>query len=362
MLRKTFGQRCAVPPARGAVLVLAILAVICAGATAAAAQDAGPNRAGLVVVHGGGQVVKRCVEFSETQITGLELLQRAGMDLSLDDSNPLGVAVCRLEGEGCGFPQEACFCQCQGSPCVYWSYWQGTDGNGWQYSTNSAAMRSLGNGDVDGWYWGASDFGAGSPLPPVAFDEICLPPSATPTATATHRPPTATPLPEPTDPPPTVTPPPTPTDASPPPTNTPEPPQPALTPPPPLSETRTPFPIAEGAAVVATPTPPGSAGVTVITAAPTTGVAPAATPAGKATAMPSPSAAPDAGSAASVTPRPARTGPPSTPLLAGGPAPAPARRDDARRSPLRGILVAAGIALGGAAACGMALVAAKRPR
>ena len=57
------------------------------------------NRAGLVVVHSNGQVVKQCVLFTESQISGLDLLTRAGLDLNADASNPTGVAVCRLDRE-----------------------------------------------------------------------------------------------------------------------------------------------------------------------------------------------------------------------------------------------------------------------
>lgn len=43
-----------------------------------ARSAASSNRAGLVIVHGNGQTIKRCVEFAEAQITGLDLLTRAG--------------------------------------------------------------------------------------------------------------------------------------------------------------------------------------------------------------------------------------------------------------------------------------------
>jgi chemotaxis protein CheC len=49
----------------------------------------------------------------------------------------MGATICRIDGEGCNFPTESCFCQCQGSPCIYWSYWRLTEGE-WRYSNIGA--------------------------------------------------------------------------------------------------------------------------------------------------------------------------------------------------------------------------------
>lgn len=158
-------------------------------------SSAGSNRAGLLIVHGNGQTLKRCVEFTESQITGLDLLTRAGLDLNEDASNAIGVAVCRIDQEGCTFPGQSCFCQCQGSPCVYWSYWRLTGGT-WKYSNTGASINVLHNGDVDGWVWGAGNFSsASSPPPSITFDQICAQLTATRTPTATSLPSTNTPMP-----------------------------------------------------------------------------------------------------------------------------------------------------------------------
>ena len=86
-----------------------------------------PNQAALVIVHGDGRVVTRCVGFSEAQITGADLLQRSGLDLNIEASS-MGATICRIDGEGCTFPQESCFCQCEGASCNYWSYWRWENG------------------------------------------------------------------------------------------------------------------------------------------------------------------------------------------------------------------------------------------
>jgi hypothetical protein len=174
------------------------------------------NRAGLVVAHSDGTVLTRCVEFSEPEITGDELLTRAGLSIVVDPYPGTGVAVCAIDGEGCAASD--CFCQCRGSPCVYWAYYRLVNGQ-WEYSGMGASTLPARNGDVQGWAWGEGGTGGGALPPLLPFDEVCIPPTPTPTntplptdtptpvpPTATHtvtsvppsptlRPPTATPIP-----------------------------------------------------------------------------------------------------------------------------------------------------------------------
>ena len=176
----------------------AIILVITALVVPSNATD-GPHRAGLIIVHSNGQMSQRCVEFSGETISGLEFLQQSGLDLTVDATNSVGVAVCRIDSEGCTFPSQACFCQCQGAKCVYWSYWHLTSGGAWQYSSLGAGNRILHDGDVDAWMWGPVTNTSINLLPALRFDQICAPPtptaSPTATATATLLPPTATPPP-----------------------------------------------------------------------------------------------------------------------------------------------------------------------
>jgi hypothetical protein len=119
----------------------------------AAAQAQEPNRAGLIVQFPEGRVETACVEFSENEITGVDLLNRSGLVVNIDYSSGLGAAVCKISDTGCSVPDDPCFCQCQGSSCNYWNYWQLKDGQ-WAYSPLGAGNRRLGDGDVDGWVWG----------------------------------------------------------------------------------------------------------------------------------------------------------------------------------------------------------------
>ncbi len=181
------------------------------------------NRAGVVIQYGDGRVETYCVLFSEPEISGLDLLQRTGVDVIIDTTMVWGAAVCKIGAEGCNFPLEPCFCQCQGATCVYWAYYHLRDGT-WVYSDVGPSNYVVRDGDVDGWAWGAGLPGVATPPPVVELEAICplttSPVTVTPTPTPTA---TATPLPSPT---PTFTPIPASPLASP----TPMPPTPALTP------------------------------------------------------------------------------------------------------------------------------------
>jgi hypothetical protein len=150
----------------------------------------------------------------------MEALRRSGLDLIIDETGSAGSIVCKINGCGCDFPSEPCFCQCQGTPCRFWSYWHFKNGS-WQFSTAGAGSYSVRDGMVEGWAWGEGSAGGGPKiLPNVSFDELCSPATATstplptatqtppPTETPTSAPPTETSTPKPTrtrTPTPTVT-------------------------------------------------------------------------------------------------------------------------------------------------------------
>lgn len=137
------------------------------------------NQAALVVMHGDGRVVTRCVEFGEPQISGYDLLQRSGLDLNIEVSG-MGAAICRIDHEGCTYPQESCFCRAEGDIYSYWSYWRFAE-TGWTYSQLGASNRQVLPGAVEGWVWGV---GAADSAPAaITFADVCAPAAATPTAT-----------------------------------------------------------------------------------------------------------------------------------------------------------------------------------
>lgn len=248
--------------------------LLMAAATGGAVQAQGPEqgaRAGIVIDFGDGVVHTACVDLgADGQATGEEVLAAAGFDVLIEYS-PMGGAVCKIGGQGCNFPGQPCWCQCMSSPCVYWSY-NYLQESQWIYSGLGASTRTVRQGDVEGWAWGAGTVAQGAAPPLRTFEQICAPPTATPTWTP---PPTNTPPPTATWTPwPTNTPPPTPT-WTPWPTNTPPPtptwtPWPTDTPPPTATWTPVPAPQAVGALPSDTPTAtPAPVGTAAASATPT---------------------------------------------------------------------------------------------
>ncbi len=156
-----------------------------AGATGVADEQAGLHRAALVVRYSDNNVHTSCVSFAEPEITGEELLQRSGLVVLLDFNAGLGGAVCSINGQGCSYPGQDCFCQCLGSQCQYWAYYHWENG-AWQYASTGASQYSVTDGALEGWSWGQGNFVTGVEPPQITFDEVCAAAStATPTATAT---------------------------------------------------------------------------------------------------------------------------------------------------------------------------------
>jgi hypothetical protein len=161
---------------------------------ASVSAQGGGNRAALVVRAGDGSVQTKCVSFSEPAISGEGLLNRSGMTVVINSNSGQGGAVCSINGYGCAFPTQDCFCKCQGKNCEYWAYYHWV-GGAWQYSQVGATGYQVKNGALEGWSWGQGNFSSGTIPPTVKFEDICTSPTATPTVTAT---PTRTPSPTPT--------------------------------------------------------------------------------------------------------------------------------------------------------------------
>jgi hypothetical protein len=131
-----------------------------------------PNRAGLVVVHGDGQVETRCVAFEPESISGYELLQRSGLELRMEVAG-MGPTICLIDGEGCT-ADEACFCRCQSGPCAYWTYWRESE-TGWRFSNIGAGSTAISDGMVEGWVWGESKPNQAATVAPpdLTFAQVC---------------------------------------------------------------------------------------------------------------------------------------------------------------------------------------------
>ncbi|HUS69928.1 MAG TPA: hypothetical protein VM075_04030 [Anaerolineae bacterium] len=155
-----------------ATVALLLLRVCPAGEVLA--QDT--QRAGLVVRFYDGSVFSECIEFSQPDISGCEVLNLSSLSVVYGGYGTYGEAVCTINGVGC--PASNCFCECGGVDCEYWAYYH-LGGAKWNYSTAGCSSHFVEAGDVEGWAWGAGTVGATSEVqPPVmTFEELCAPPT-----------------------------------------------------------------------------------------------------------------------------------------------------------------------------------------
>ncbi|MCB9127541.1 MAG: hypothetical protein H6638_06490 [Ardenticatenales bacterium] len=183
--RMTTGRSLHIP-----FLLITIVAAALLLAPATRAQPA-ERRAGVVVQFGAGNVQRFCVDLGDDgSASGYEVLQATGLALILEGS-ALGATVCQLDGVGCAYPSEGCFCQYP----TYWSYSRLVDG-AWQYSSLGLTSTTVRGGDVEGWAWGEGNANVGAAPPLIPFDQLCPPVAPTaPPATSTPPPASATAVP-----------------------------------------------------------------------------------------------------------------------------------------------------------------------
>ncbi len=143
-----------------------------------ALAQGGEHRAALVMRFADGSVQTRCVAFSEPSLSGQQLLVRSGFPIIVNPNGAFGGAVCSINGAGCNYPGQDCFCRCMSAQCEYWAYYHwvpagsGTAGN-WEYSQTGAAGYEVKDGAVEGWSWGPGNFSSGTEPPKIAFADIC---------------------------------------------------------------------------------------------------------------------------------------------------------------------------------------------
>ncbi|HEX9696564.1 MAG TPA: hypothetical protein VGB64_09675 [Actinomycetota bacterium] len=140
-----------------------------------AAAQAAQRHAGLIVETPGG-TRQFCIAFTAeeeaTGFDGIDLLQRAGLPVVLGGTRDLA-SVCRIGDDGCDDPGD-CFCQCRDAgaeACRFWGYYTLSADGAWTFAQESASLRRIRDGDVDGWRFGAHAGGEG--VPPRVPDERC---------------------------------------------------------------------------------------------------------------------------------------------------------------------------------------------
>jgi hypothetical protein len=158
-----------------AVSVAAFASLAPGSPVPSACAAAGSNHAALVVEHGDGSVVSRCVAFDASQVTGEELLNASGIVWSGQTFGGFGDAVCSMDGE------PARYSSCPGKD-GYWAVFVVRGGGAWQLSNVGISTLTLADGDAEGFRYVPSSANPVAPPLPVG---ICAPASSGPTAAAT---------------------------------------------------------------------------------------------------------------------------------------------------------------------------------
>jgi len=127
------------------------------------------NRASLVVEHGDGSVVTRCVAFSSATVTGEELLNLSGVAWSGQTFGGFGDAVCALDDEPVHYET------CPGRD-AYWAVFVSRGDGTWQLASVGISSLTLGEGDAEGFRYVPA---TGVPVAPIPAAGVC-PAVATP--------------------------------------------------------------------------------------------------------------------------------------------------------------------------------------
>ncbi len=142
------------------------------------AKAAYTQRVGLVVEHGDGQVIRRCVGFSTATDTALGVLQASGLEVGLSSyGGGLGAAVCQIDNEPATYPP-GCF-TASGS---YWVLFLSRGGGAWVNSDIGVSSVTVTNGDDIGFRYD-SQTAADPPPPSPAGTCPAITPRPTPTPT-----------------------------------------------------------------------------------------------------------------------------------------------------------------------------------
>ncbi len=153
----------AVTAVLGAWLAVASVAAAAPGSPfVATCAGAGPNHAALVIEHGDGSVVSRCVAFDTPTISGDRLLAAAAVPWSGQTFGGFGVAVCAVDAEPSRYGS------CPGAD-RYWAVFEAT-GSGWELSPIGISSMTVADGDALGLRYVPT---SGTPEPPVSASGVC---------------------------------------------------------------------------------------------------------------------------------------------------------------------------------------------
>lgn len=152
-------------------ILVVIIACLSFGRAGDAASDPAPDVAGLVIDYGNGTQTYALIPLGNQTLTGLDLLERSGLDLLTLGSGGWGVAVCAIEDVGCDLSAcRARLCQTSDPTSPYWQYLRAPDdpGSAWAFSNQGASSSTITGGEVYAWFW----LGTRPTTPAVTIDEI----------------------------------------------------------------------------------------------------------------------------------------------------------------------------------------------
>jgi hypothetical protein len=146
-----------------AALLAGFVAIAPVAPLAGACAGTGSNHATLLVQHGDGSVVTRCVAFESASITGEQLLNDSGVKWSGQAFGGFGVAVCAVDGE------PATHASCPGAQ-RYWAVFVERGGGAWQLTPVGVSTLTLAEGDGLGVRYVPT---AGTPDAPPSAVGVC---------------------------------------------------------------------------------------------------------------------------------------------------------------------------------------------
>jgi len=140
------------------------------------AWAAGASHAALVVEHGDGRVLRYCVGFNGSSVTGEQLLQLAhqefGLEYGVVHLSQYGDGVCQIDYEPATYPP-SCF-----TGSSFWAMFVSRGGAAWTGSNLGASSQTFRDGDAEGWHWTTCDTGGCGPPSPAGVCASAPPPAA----------------------------------------------------------------------------------------------------------------------------------------------------------------------------------------
>jgi hypothetical protein len=138
------------------------------------AQAASLHHVGLVVEHGDGQVIRRCVGIDSATATALAVLQASGLEVGTAAyGGGLGAAVCQIDNEPASYPP-GCF-TASGS---YWVLFVSHSGSAWVNSDLGASSEKVAAGDDVGFRFDSQTGADPPPASPASTCPVVTPPPA----------------------------------------------------------------------------------------------------------------------------------------------------------------------------------------